>query len=376
MSDQKTRFSALSLLCAALCLILTPALILPNGDAVSAYCETVLSALCSGSEERTLQRLSAAGENEYSETRANDAVSPLEEVPETLAADAAAPYETPADILEMEKAYLKKYENAGTAGTVRERFFVNDGATDVLGNVAVRNCAEEHKPDFEALLRQGAALEFKDKSEPLVLIFHTHTSEAYLLSDTGVYYEGYATRSADPAQSVVRVGEAICEVLNSRGIGCVHDTEIYDDTYEGAYARSREKVLEYLRQYPSIRIVLDVHRDAIRLSDTVLCKPTAVINGKKAAQVMIITGVEEGPVTDFPNWEQNLRFALALQQTSQDLHEGLMKPVYFCRRRYNMDVTPCSLLLEFGSDGNTLAEAVYAGTLFGEALSQFIEDHA
>ncbi len=91
---------------------------------------------------------------------------------------------------------------------------------------------------------------------------------------------------------------------------------------------------------------------------------------------MIITGVEEGPVTDFPNWEQNLRFALALQQTSQDLHEGLMKPVYFCRRRYNMDVTPCSLLLEFGSDGNTLAEAVYAGTLFGEALSQFIEDHA
>ena len=175
---------------------------------------------------------------------------------------------------------------------------------------------------------------------------------------------------------MVRVGETICEALNSRGIGCVHDTEIYDDTYEGAYARSREKVLAYLERYPSIRIVLDVHRDAIRLSDTVLCKPTAVIDGKKAAQVMIITGVEEGPVTDFPDWEQNLRFALALQQTAQDIHEGLMKPIYFCRRRYNMDVTPCSLLLEFGSDGNTLAEAVYAGMLFGDALAQFIEDHA
>ena len=141
MPEQKKDSSALSLVCAAAILILTLAAALPNGNAVSVFCGRWISVLQTETAETALQRLNAAGESEPAESRANDAVAPLEEVPETLAADAAAPYETPADILEMEKTYLKKYENAETAGTVQERFFINDGATDVLGNVAVRNCA-------------------------------------------------------------------------------------------------------------------------------------------------------------------------------------------------------------------------------------------
>ena len=285
-------------------------------------------------------------------------------------------YETPADILEMERDYLAAVSDAAVCGTVYERFFVNDGATDVIGRVAVRNCTETASPDFASLLAQGAALEITDPSQPTVLIYHTHTTESYLLSDTGSFYRNFATRSNDPAQNMVRVGNALCEALEARGIGVIHDTAVYDETYNGAYARSRVSVEEYLRRYPSVKIVLDVHRDAIYDSDTSACKPTAVIDGRKAAQIMIITGVEEGPVTDFPDWERNLRFALALQNKAQTMYEGLMKPVYFCRRKYNMDLSPCGLLLEFGSDTNTLAEAVYAGRMLGDALGALIEEYA
>ena len=362
---------------AALCLIATLAFAVPNSDAVSVFFESSVNALFLPPAENTCMNLNAPAQGLPEPTRKNDAVPPLEEVTDAAASPGEpAVFETPADIKEMEAAYLAEYKDAPAAGEVRERFFVNDAATDVLENVAVRNCTEEHSPDFAALLRSGAVLSVSDPAEPVVLIYHTHTSEGYLPAYTGVFYKDYATRSSDPAKNVVRVGEALCAALRERGVGCIHDTQIYDGTYDGAYARSREKVLAYLEQYPSLSIVLDVHRDAIRLSDTVACKPTAVINGKKAAQVMIITGVEEGPVTEFPDWEQNLRFALALQQTAQRAYEGIMKPIYFCRRKYNMDVAPCSLLLEFGSDVNTLEEAVYAGDLMGDALAQLIGDYA
>jgi len=90
---------------------------------------------------------------------------------------------------------------------------------------------------------------------------------------------------------------------------------------------------------------------------------------------MIITGAEEGLVTDFPDWEENLTFALKLQKYAQDDYEGLMKPVYFCQRKYNMDVVPYSLLLEVGTDANTLEEAVYSAHLLGESLSRLIKEN-
>lgn len=282
-------------------------------------------------------------------------------------------YATPADILDFEREYLENYSSEKAYGSVNEKFFVDDAATFISGNIAVRNTTE-HEPDFIKLLDEGFETDIKDKTEPTVLIFHTHTTEGYLLSDNGVFYESYKTRSLDPQKSIVRVGDAICEALQNNGIGVIHDTVVYDSSYTGAYSRSREGITKYLEQYPSIKIVLDVHRDAIYSSNTSAIKPTAVINGKKAAQIMIITGIEEGSITDFPDWEKNLSFALGLQKAAQDKYEGLMKPIFFCPRKYNMDITPCSLLLEFGSDTNTLEEAVYSGHLLGEALSELINE--
>ncbi|MBR5410218.1 MAG: stage II sporulation protein P [Clostridia bacterium] len=281
-------------------------------------------------------------------------------------------FDTPADVLEKEREAKAAYASAEPVGTVQEIFYRDQGATDAVGAVRVKNATYEQDPDFAALIEEGPALEVENKSAPTVLIFHTHTSEAYLGAATGYFYGNEASRSLSPDESVVRVGSELAAVLEQNGIGVIHDTAVYDDVYTGAYARSREAVEAYLREYPTILITLDVHRDATYNNSSSAIKPTAVIDGAKAAQVMIITGAEEGDVTSFPNWQENLRFALALQNAAEARYPGLMRPVFFCRRRYNMDLTPNSLLLEFGSDTNTLAEAVLAGRMIGQALSDVI----
>lgn len=284
-------------------------------------------------------------------------------------------YETPEDIKTLESNYLAAFKSVEPAGSVEEVFFRTSGATNTVQGIAIRNATATKSPDFEALLNAGPKLSISDYGEPTVLIFHTHTTESYLLSDNGVFYEDYETRSTDSARNMIRIGNEICKVLESNGIGYIHDTNIYDESYEGAYARSRVTVEKYLEEYPSICIVLDIHRDAIYYSDTSHGKPTAEIEGKKAAQIMIITGAEEGYITDFPYWEDNLRFALCLQKTAEDKYPGLMKPVYFCQRKYNMDTCGCSLLLEIGTDANTLDEAMYSGYLMGQILTDIIKTY-
>jgi stage II sporulation protein P len=88
---------------------------------------------------------------------------------------------------------------------------------------------------------------------------------------------------------------------------------------------------------------------------------------------MIISGCEGDGVEDFPKWEENLTFALHLQNTVEEKYDGLMRPVFFCNRKYNMNVTPCSLLLEFGTDANTLEEAVYSASLIGKSISEMLD---
>lgn len=310
-------------------------------------------------------------ETQTTENTQENQAAPL---PEITKEDKA--YSTPADITQFEKEYLAAFSTSEIKGSVEEVFFKTSGSTDTVQGIHIKNATATKKPDFDALLNEGPELIISDKSEPIVLIFHTHTTESYLLSDNGVFYEGYETRSTDSAKNMVRVGDEICRVLDANGIGYIHDTTIYDENYEGAYSRSRVGVEKYLKEYPTIQIVLDVHRDAIYYSDTERAKPTAEIDGRKAAQIMIITGAEEGYISDFPYWEDNLRFALCFQKTAEDKYPGLMKPLYFCQRKYNMDTSKCSLLLEMGTDANTLDEAVYTAHLTGNVLTEIINKYS
>ena len=176
---------------------------------------------------------------------------------------------------------------------------------------------------------------------------------------------------------MVRVGDEIVKELEKNGFACIHDTEIHDLKYTGAYEHSRKAVTEYLKKYPSIQITLDIHRDAIEQSDGTKIKPTATVNGHKAAQIMIISGCQEqgNPVENFPDWRYNLIFAVELQNKIETLFPGLTRPIFFSPRRYNMNLTRNSLLIEVGSDSNTLREAALSGRMIGKALAEILREH-
>ncbi|MDR2525233.1 MAG: stage II sporulation protein P [Oscillospiraceae bacterium] len=282
---------------------------------------------------------------------------------------------TPADIRVLMEEAVREYAGDKKAGAITERTYTAKDGTQSFGNVSIRNTTATYKNvNIEAELKKRMPLKI-DKSKPAVLIYHTHTTEAYEILDRGWYPVGWQERSENKNKNVVRVGDAIAQMLERAGYQVIHDTTVYDRQYGGAYDRSRLTMQKYLKEYPNIMVTVDVHRDAIHPDDGSHIKPVATVNGKKAAQIMIITGIEEGAIVDYPDWRQNLTFALQLHKAAEDLAPGLMRPLFFCPRKYNMNETPYSLLLEFGSDGNTLEEAVYSGRLIGAAMAKWMDGH-
>lgn len=209
--------------------------------------------------------------------------------------------------------------------------------------------------------------------QPQVLIVHTHATESYEPYDLGYYDPDASSRNTDNAQNVTRVGEEIARQLNAAGIKTVQDKTQHDyPQYTGAYDRSRETIQSYLKKYPSIQVVLDVHRDAIQYSDGTRAKPTTVIDGKKAAQVMFIVGCNSDK-TPIPNYEKNLRFAANLQSSLAQSYDDFMRPILFDYRFYNQDLAPACILIEVGGHGNSLGEAVYSGQLIGKGMAEYLK---
>ncbi|MBR2337890.1 MAG: stage II sporulation protein P [Clostridia bacterium] len=250
---------------------------------------------------------------------------------------------------------------------------LSSGSSFIQG-VAINNKSGK-TADIAAALRRVPALSFdKASSQPQVLITHTHTTECYLQQDNGVYRADDATRTHDTTKNVVAVGNAVAAQLRQAGIGVIHDTVIHDEPYNGAYNHSKAEVERLLKQYPTIRVVLDIHRDAIYPSDTTRVKPTAVIDGKKAAQVMIIVGMKNTTAVPNKHVQENLAFGVRLQQYLHTTYTGLMRPLLLADARYNQHLTNGSLLIEMGSDANTTAEAMYSGELVGKGLAQVLRN--
>ncbi len=277
----------------------------------------------------------------------------------------------PADIQTLMDSFSESNE---TGGKIVPVTYGSESANTRSGNILVKNTTGRSLDIVEAL-KQKPALTEAGENEISVLIFHTHTTESYQTIDSDTYSKDFSSRNDDENQNMIRVGEEIAAQLEEAGIGVIHDKKIYDGSYSGAYDRSGKSVDEYLEKYPTIQVVLDVHRDAIQTSETTKVKPVTTIGGKKAAQIMIITGCEGGDITDFPNWEDNLHFALLIQKTAEEMYPTLMRPLFFCNRKYNMYKSKCSVLLEMGSDGNTLDEAAYSGRLIGHVLGVMLNKY-
>ena len=210
---------------------------------------------------------------------------------------------------------------------------------------------------------------------PVILIYHTHTTESYQTTGNDWCYGDESMRSMDPDETVVAVGEEIAGVLRRAGYGVIHDTTIHDSpAYTGSYDRSAQTIRKNLEAYPTLCLTLDVHRDSLTDSDGNLLKTVTEINGQKAAQFMIICGCGADPSLQFPDWQKNLQFGLSLQQKADEIYPGLSRPLYFLERVYNENFTPCSLLVEFGTSGNTIEEARLTGRLFAEILIDILNE--
>lgn len=211
-----------------------------------------------------------------------------------------------------------------------------------------------------------------DSDGPQVLIMHTHATESFEPYDTDTYDTRHTWRTTDNTQNIVAAGEVMAEAIRSYGIEVLHDETQHDyPSYNGSYERSAVTVQDYLEKYPSIKVVLDVHRDAVQ-RDTTLVKPVTEIDGRKAAQLMIIAGCDDGTM-DMPNWSKNFRFAAGMQDAIESRYPSLTRPVFFCYRKYNQDLTTGSLLIEIGSHGNTLEEVLYTAQLAGDAIGSYLQ---
>lgn len=204
---------------------------------------------------------------------------------------------------------------------------------------------------------------------PQVLIMHTHTTESFEPYERDHFDSSFNYRTTDPQKNVVIIGDEITRQLENAGIGVIHDTTIHDyPSYNGSYERSAKTIKNILEENPTIKVVLDIHRDAVGTSESIM-QPTVNIDGRKAAQVMIISGCDDGTL-DLPNYMKNFRFASLLQQQMSSDYPGFARPILFDYRKYNQDLTTGSLLIEVGSHGNTLDQVEYSGELIGRSLAK------
>ena len=227
--------------------------------------------------------------------------------------------------------------------------------------------------DVAALAQTQLTLTLPEEG-PQVLIVHTHGSEAYTPDGTDTYVATGECRTTDTEKSVVRVGDEIAKVLTEMGLTVVHDTALYDyPEYNGAYDRSLAAVENWLTQYPTIQVVLDVHRDALIGSDGTVYKPITTINGEKCAQVMLVMG--SNALYNHPNWLENLALAVQVQKEMNTLWPTLARPIGLRENRYNQQTAPGAMLVEVGSHGNTLQEALAAARMFARALGAVLLEY-
>lgn len=237
-----------------------------------------------------------------------------------------------------------------------------------LGNGQVRNVTSVSNDELIAESRLAPDFEIERNGEPQILIMHTHATESYEPYERDFFDSSFNSRTTDPAMNMIAVGDEIAEELEAAGIAVLHDTTLHDyPSYNGSYDRSRETVQKYLDEYPSIKIVLDVHRDAIERDSGERIAPVAEIDGKNAAQVMIISGCDDGTM-GMPDYMKNFRFAALLQNQLEGDWEGLTRPVLFDYRKYNQDMTTGSILIEVGGHANSIDQALYSGELIGKSL--------
>ncbi len=223
--------------------------------------------------------------------------------------------------------------------------------------------------DLKKALKEelGFTLENADAG-PQILIFHTHTTEAYTPQGADdLYTESDYSRTTDENFNMIRVGDEMERVFTEMGLSVLHDRTLYDyPKYNGAYGRARTGVEALLEQYPTIQVVIDVHRDGLMDDKGTVYKPVTLVDGVKTAQVMLVLGSDDAG-GDHPNWRENLALAARIQKNMDALYPTLARPMILRKSDYNQNLSPGAFLVEVGSHGNSLQEALAGARCFARS---------
>lgn len=224
----------------------------------------------------------------------------------------------------------------------------------------------DYDPDLKALLTAPLSWNLAD-DKPRVLIIHTHGTESYTQSEGENYEETADYRTLDEAYNMLSIGDAVAARLEAAGISVLHDRQLHDyPSYNGSYTNARSSLDTILTKYPTISVVLDLHRDAAEVNGGQM-DTSAQVNGQEAAQLMLVVGTDAGGL-EHSNWQTNLSLALKLQVQLEKDHPGLCRPIDLCAERFNADVSPGALLVEVGAAGNTHTEALLAADALADGI--------
>lgn len=212
------------------------------------------------------------------------------------------------------------------------------------------------------------------ENKPSILIYHTHTTESYKPSSANEYkILDSSVRTLNLQYSVARVGKELANILSKKyGYKVYHSTEINDyPEYKGSYTRSLKVIEDYKKKYPDIKVFLDIHRDAYNSKGSNL-KFVSKINGINFAKIMLVVGTNQLGLYH-PDWEKNLSFALRLQRNIMSISPTIVRPIDLSPARYNQHISPTSIIIEIGSNGNTLNEALASCHILAKALDQTLK---
>jgi len=184
----------------------------------------------------------------------------------------------------------------------------------------------------------------------------------------GYYYEMTGNyRTTDLNYSVARVGTELTSFLVNKGFNVEHNTTYHDyPAYSGSYSRALATVQNLLIG-KNTELVIDLHRDAVGSSNEYA--PSVKINGKRAAQMMLVMGTDGGGL-EHPNWNQNLKIAVKIQEKANKMYPGLFRPIIIRNSRYNQHVAKGACIIEVGATGNTLDECILSMQCLANVLEE------
>ena len=224
------------------------------------------------------------------------------------------------------------------------------------------------KADTAALLEKE--ITFPDSTGPKVLIYSTHTTESYTKRGED-YEESAAYRTLDEHYNMLSLGALLQTELENRGVEVLRDETLHDyPSYNAAYNHARKAVTQYLKDNPSLALIIDLHRDAGETAAGQL-RPLANVADTQAAQLMVVVGTDARGLVH-PNWEENLSLGLKLQALLERLSPGITRPTCLRPQRFNQDLSPGCLLIEVGGAGNTRAEAMASAPILAEAIVKLL----